>query len=438
VKPQGNPSQPKPAFDVTGSLLICPQNASAEHPADEPGDRFTAPTFDELAPNTLTINASGAQATSNASTSSHAAQADPVANSQSNGGRCPVTNTPAGPGTAVYDSEPLPSDYTMLGLPRVHATHTGSGEDIQLNARMYDVFPDGTAVMMDRGVRRVTRPNGTTSFPIQGNGWRFPKGHRIRIELTQNDAPYVRHSNQPSSLLITGMRLEIPVREASATMGAAASGPPPPGVQLTAPRLASDSSRDPRFVLGLRSTDGDVDHYELEVRNLRRRTWKRLSSTLRAPTFSFAGYFGSAYRFRARAVGRFGQRGEWDYASTVVPFDDTGRRGKPAYGRGWSHVKARSAWGQRLSRATRRGRVMRMSFSGAAKLYLIGRTSPSGGRAAIVVDGRRRGVVSFRSGAARNRALLKSLSVSGGGRHVLRLVTLGGRVELDGVGLATR
>jgi hypothetical protein len=46
--------------------------------------------------------------------------------------------------------------------------------------------------------------------------------------------------------------------------------------------------------------------------------------------------------------------------------------------------------------------------------------------------------VSFRSGAARNRALVKSLSVSGGARHTLRLVTLGGRVELDGVGVATR
>jgi hypothetical protein len=369
---------------------------------------------------------------------SHAAQADPVANSVSNGGRCPTTTSPAGPGTAVYDSEPLPQDYTMLGLPRLHATHTGTGEDIQLNARIYDVFPDGTAVMMDRGVRRVTLPNGTTTFPIQGNGWRFAQGHRIRIELTQNDAPYVRHSNQPSSLLITNVKLEVPVREGSATMGGAASGATPPGVDLTAPRLASDSSRDPRFVLGLRSTAGDLDHYELEVRNIRSTSWKRLSSSLRSPSYSFAGYFGSAYRFRARAVGRFGERGGWDYATTVVPFDDSRRRGKPAYGRGWSHVTAKSAWGQGLSRTAGRGRVMRMSFSGAGTLYLIGRRSPSGGRAAVFVDGKRRGVVSFRNGSARNRALVKALTVKGGGRHLLRLVTLGGRVEIDGVGVATR
>ncbi|MDQ3935086.1 MAG: prolyl oligopeptidase family serine peptidase, partial [Actinomycetota bacterium] len=371
VRPQGNSEAPRPDFDVTGSLLICPQNADAAHPADEPGDRFTAPTFDELAPNTLTILATGAQATSNSATSSHAAQADPVGNSTANGGRCPVTNTAAGPGTAVYDSEPLERDYTMLGLSRAHVTHTGSGNDIQLNARIYDVFPNGDAVMMDRGVRRVTLPNGTTSFPIQGNGWRFPKGHRIRVELTQNDAPYVRQSNQPSALLITALRLEVPVREASDTIGGGASGATPPGVDLTAPRLASDTSRDPRFRLGLRRSAGQPDRYELEVRNYRSDTWKRLSSTLTASSFDFAGYFGSAYVFRARAVGQFGERGPWDYATTVVPFDDSRRRGKPVFGRGWSHFAAPGAWGQRLSRASARGREVRLSFRGAGRVYLV-------------------------------------------------------------------
>ena len=99
---------------------------------------------------------------------------------------------------AVYDSEVLPSDFTMLGQSKVTAAHTGGGQGSQLNARLYDVFPDGTHVMTDRGVhRRVNDPNAPTTFPLQGNGWRFLKGHRIRIELTQNDAPYVRASNQP-------------------------------------------------------------------------------------------------------------------------------------------------------------------------------------------------------------------------------------------------
>ena len=437
VKPLANPSAPKPEFDVTGSLQICPQNAGSR-PLDEPGDRITAPSFDQLAPNTLTILASGVQATANAAADAHALNSDPVGNSVSNGGRCPTQTTPPGGAVAVYDSEVLPSDFTMLGQTRVHVTHTGAGQGVQLNARLYDVLPDGTQVLMDRGVHRLEDLNGTTVLPLHGAGWRFAAGHRIRIELTQNDGPFVRPSNQPSSLLISAVRMELPVREGSASLGAGAAGSGPPSVDLIAPRIASDSSRDPRFRLSLRGSDG-ADHYELEVRNLRRSSWKRLSSTLRAPVYSFAGYFGSAYRFRARAVDRFGRRGAWDTASTVVPFDESRRRnGKARFGRGWSTVRSVSAWGQRLTRTNSRGRTMKLAFTGAGKLYLIGRTSPGGGRAVITVDGKSRRVVKFRSSSARNRRLIATVKVKGSKRHVLRLRTLGGRVEIDGVGVATR
>jgi hypothetical protein len=319
----------------------------------------------------------------------------------------------------------------------VTVVHTGSGLDAQLDARLYDVLPDGTQVLADRGVHRLATLNGTTTLPLHGAGWRFPRGHRIRLELTQNDAPFVRASNQPSSLLISGMRLDVPVREGSATLGAAAVGTGAPTVDLGAPRLASDTSRDPRFRLTLRGSQ-DADHYELEVRNLRSDAWKRLTSTQRAPAYSFAGYFGSAYEFRARAVDRFGRRGAWDTARTVVPFDDSRRRSKPSFGRGWASVRSASAWGQRLTRTTRRGRTMKLAFRGKGKLYLIARTSPSGGRAVLTVDGRSRRIVKFRSKRALNRRLVATIKASGSKRHVLRLTTLGGTVEIDGVGVAVR
>ena len=66
-----------------------------------------------------------------------------------------------------------------------------------------------------RGPRRLTGPElaaGSVSFQLHGNGWRFEPGHRIRIELTQDDDPFVVSSSMPSSLSLSGVELRIPVR----------------------------------------------------------------------------------------------------------------------------------------------------------------------------------------------------------------------------------
>lgn len=226
AKPPGNSSQPGPSFDVTASLQICPANASPGSPADEPGQRFTASTFDQLAPNTLQIDAVGtAVTTSDVEPNNHATNADPIVNLVNNGGRCPVETTPAGSGVATYESALLPADFTMIGRTRVIVSHTGVGDGIQLNARLYDVFPDGKALMVDRGVRRVTAANDVTVFDLHGNGWLFPTGHRIRIELTQDDDPYIKQSVQASTLTLTDVTLRIPVREAPSALGGAVVAP---------------------------------------------------------------------------------------------------------------------------------------------------------------------------------------------------------------------
>ena len=90
---------------------------------------------------------------------------------------------------------------------------------VELNARLYDVFPDGTAVLVDRGVQRVSEPAGTLHYELHGNGWRFDAGHRIRIEIAQDDSPYLVVSSVPSSTSIGGVRLHVPVREGGSIGG---------------------------------------------------------------------------------------------------------------------------------------------------------------------------------------------------------------------------
>ena len=235
AKPPGNPSQGAPARDVTGALQVCPSNASALGRAeDEPGPRFSAATFAQLAPNRLQVSAPGNQSTTNPAVPNlHAKNADPVGNLATNGGACPAEQSPgglatAGPGVATYDSQTLTRTFTMLGQTRVTVAHTGTGPAGQLNARLYDLAPDGEQVMVDRGVKRITGANGTTTFDLHGAGWRFASGHKLRLEVTQDDEPYLKASTLPSSLTLSGATMSVPVREASGTVGGG-PGPRPPG-----------------------------------------------------------------------------------------------------------------------------------------------------------------------------------------------------------------
>ena len=214
ARPPGDPSAAAPAFDTTISLQVCPATATPSSPADEPGQRFTASTFGQLAPGTLRLDATGNQTTTSAAAPNpHAASSDPIANVAS-GSHCPVETTPAGPGVATYDFAPFASDTLMIGRTRVTVPYVApaGGQGLELNARLYGVLPDGRAVLADRGGVRIVAPSGTAVFDLNGNAWRFARGDRLRIELAQDDDPYVARSVQPSSLTLAGVTLELPVR----------------------------------------------------------------------------------------------------------------------------------------------------------------------------------------------------------------------------------
>lgn len=238
AKPSANPAEPTPSFDVTAALQVCEDNAGTA-PVDEPGDAFTATTFEQLAPNTLSVELPGGQETlSKVPVNPHAANADPFGNLLSNGGECPTETSVAGVGIASYSSDPLPAPATMIGATRatVDLALTGSSNGLQLNARLYDLSPNGSAALVDRGPRRITAAeaaSGIVRIELHGNGWRFGAGHRIRIELAQDDTPFVRATDEPSSLELTRVSLAIPVREASSTIGGGADKKPDCGNRIS-------------------------------------------------------------------------------------------------------------------------------------------------------------------------------------------------------------
>lgn len=452
AKPPGNSAQGQPAFDVTGALQVCPQNAAfVGAKEDEPGPRFTAGTFAGLAPNTLTVTVNGSQPTTNvAGANPHAKNDDPVGNLATHGGSCPVESSPgglasAGPGVATYDSDPLASDFTMVGITRTVVQHTGAGAGLQLNARLYDLYPNGDQVLVDRGVKRLPSAMGPTTLDLHGAGWRFARGHRVRVELAQDDDPYIKSSVQPGSLVIAGVKLQVPIREGSLSIGG--RGGPTAAATVSAPRLASDQGTRSRFRIRVRRSKATpavvVDHYEVEARDTRSKTARRLTSSLRGSLVRFKGRGGRTYRFRARAVDRTGLPGDWSEATTVVPLED-GRKATPSlrYRGRWSRPRSRRAYGARLSRTSRRGAAISLRFRGD-RLYLVGRRTRFGGKAQVILNGRKR-TVSFYARRTRNRQVIAVLRGKRTGLNRLKVVALGRRgarrargrrVEIDALGV---
>jgi dienelactone hydrolase len=216
AQPPGNPSEPLPAFDVALSLMQC----SAGGNAGPPGPLLTGPSFSSLAQGTVNLDMTGTQTTVNDATpNAHATSEDPVNNSNANQNKCAQETTPAGAGVATYESTPLTGRVTMLPPASVSIDYsaTSTAGNFQLDSRLYDVGPDGTALLVDRGVRRVTAGSGTATYQLHGQAYRFEGGHRIRIEIAQDDDPFLKASNVSSSATITHVGLSIPTRER--TMG---------------------------------------------------------------------------------------------------------------------------------------------------------------------------------------------------------------------------
>ena len=124
---------------------------------------------------------------------------------------------PPGAGYTAYSS-PLVKTQTYVGIGTVRVPYTWAGAASgQLDARLFDVAPDGTELLMTRGAYRLENdpPAGVINLPLYGNHWLLRPGHRIRLDLTQVDNPTYRASNIPSSISFgQGVTLTLPTRQA--------------------------------------------------------------------------------------------------------------------------------------------------------------------------------------------------------------------------------
>jgi len=107
---------------------------------------------------------------------------------------------------------PVCSTFTLLGEPQLSLGATIAGTDAELNSRLWDVAPDGSVTLVTRGMYRWTGSPGIASvtYAMLGSGWVFQAGHQLRLEVTQNDAPYMRLDNYASAVQYSSVSLTLP------------------------------------------------------------------------------------------------------------------------------------------------------------------------------------------------------------------------------------
>lgn len=107
-------------------------------------------------------------------------------------------------GSLTFQTAPLTEDHDYLGRPVVTLTLRCDAETANLCARLVDIHPDGTATRVSFGVLNLAHRNGnaepeqliksqrtTVTVTLDACGYRFRKGHRIRLSLSSAYWPMV-------------------------------------------------------------------------------------------------------------------------------------------------------------------------------------------------------------------------------------------------------
>ena len=102
---------------------------------------------------------------------------------------------------------------TVIGMTHVRANVTVTGHDALLVGRLWDVNPaTGHQRLIDRGVVRL-RSRKLVSFDLDGNAYKFARGHQIKLELLGRDSPTYRAANGTFSVTVRQLRVALPMRE---------------------------------------------------------------------------------------------------------------------------------------------------------------------------------------------------------------------------------
>jgi hypothetical protein len=196
-----------PTTTVSALLTQCPAS-------DTLGQVFSGTSWDAIRRGVVHASAPSARTTTNPAVDPAGTADDPI----TNGAGCLQTSASPNDASSSWSWPVPPSGFTQLGLPRLTVDYAMTGTDATLALRLWDVAPDGTKTLVDRGEYRLTAaangPAGTLTAELYGNCWKWQAGHRIQLQVTQNDFPYLRPDNEPSQLSLSNPHFDVPTAEA--------------------------------------------------------------------------------------------------------------------------------------------------------------------------------------------------------------------------------
>ncbi len=129
-------------------------------------------------------------------------------------------------GSLVFETAPLEADCDYLGRPVLTLSLSCDRDWSNLAARLVDVHPDGTAARVSLGVLNLTHRDGNAApkampagekvairLVLDACGYRFRKGHRIRLSLSTAYWPHILPApSDPGVTVDTGsLRLDMPL-----------------------------------------------------------------------------------------------------------------------------------------------------------------------------------------------------------------------------------
>ena len=186
---------------VTATLTTCPSDQPDVGP-------FKAVGWKKLHPGAFSFGRAPAQEfTSAGGNPTVAREFDPVFGTTE---ACKTIAENTEPNAALYGRQ-VSDGFALMGRTTVKAQISSTGQNGQIVARLWDVSPEGTQLLVDRGVYALTNgQSGRIEFQLHGNGYRFAKGHRVWLQLLGRDAPYYQVGNTPFTVRVSNLRATLP------------------------------------------------------------------------------------------------------------------------------------------------------------------------------------------------------------------------------------